>query len=185
MLIIFCRHEAQPCHCGEPKCVGFIGGKTQTDIGAVDDLYLNGNVALGLFFLPFRLIMSISKHLITDGVEVLGLKGSKKKKGRKLDEDYMVRIQTIEPPYADPLNRLDRQPDLKPLQEKDVPKMVQAMRQTTSRKVLYKLLMRVRVNQIPHPHKTVLIGSLLDYRRSIPSPTVNAFAWIQSDDQYP
>ena len=58
----------------------------------------------------------------------------------------MVSIQTIESPYADLLNRFDRQPDLKPLQEKDVPKVVQAMRQTTSRKVLYKLLTRVKVN---------------------------------------
>ncbi len=23
-------HDAQVCHCGEPQCVGFIGGKTQT-----------------------------------------------------------------------------------------------------------------------------------------------------------
>ena len=61
--IIFRRHEAQPCHCGEPNCVGFIGGKTQTDIGAMDDLYLDGNAFFGLSFLPFRLIMSISKHL--------------------------------------------------------------------------------------------------------------------------
>ena len=66
------------------------------DIGAVDHLYLDGNVVFGLSFLPFRLIMSISKHLITDEVEALGPKGSKKKKGRKLDEDYMVRIQTVE-----------------------------------------------------------------------------------------
>jgi hypothetical protein len=28
---------------------------------------------------------------ITDEVEMLGLKGSKKKKSKKLDEDYMVR----------------------------------------------------------------------------------------------
>ena len=63
VLIIFRRHEAQPCHCGEPNCVGFIGGKTQTDIGAMDDLYLDGNAFFGLSFLPFRLIMSISKHL--------------------------------------------------------------------------------------------------------------------------
>ena len=174
MLIIFRRHDVQPCHCGEPKCVGFIGGKTQTDIGAMDHLYLDGNVVFGLSFLPFHLIMSISKHLITDEVEALGLRGSRKKKGR----NYMVRIQTVESPYADLLNCLDRQPDLKPLQEKDVPKVVQAMRQTTSRKVLYKLLTRVKVIQIPYPHKTMLIGS-------IPSPTVNAFAWIQSDDQYP
>lgn len=35
-------HDAQPCYCGEPNCVGFIGGKTQTDIAAMDDLYLDG-----------------------------------------------------------------------------------------------------------------------------------------------
>jgi hypothetical protein len=35
-------HDAQPCYCGEPKCVGYIGGKTQTDIAAMDDLYLEG-----------------------------------------------------------------------------------------------------------------------------------------------
>jgi len=37
------------------------------------------------------------------------------------------------------------QPDLKPIVEKDIPKVVQAMRQTQSRKVLYKLLTRVKV----------------------------------------
>lgn len=35
-------HDAQPCYCGEPNCVGFIGGKTQTDLAAMDDLYLDG-----------------------------------------------------------------------------------------------------------------------------------------------
>lgn len=35
-------HEAQPCYCGEAKCVGYIGGKTQTDIVTMDDLYLDG-----------------------------------------------------------------------------------------------------------------------------------------------
>ena len=34
-------HDAQPCYCGEPNCVGFIGGKTQTDLAAMDDLYLD------------------------------------------------------------------------------------------------------------------------------------------------
>ncbi|KAI0790974.1 hypothetical protein C8Q75DRAFT_716161 [Abortiporus biennis] len=101
-------HDAQPCYCGEPNCVGFIGGKTQTDIAAMDDLYLD---ALG----------------ITEEVEKLGLKGSKKKKGRKLDEDFI--------------------PDLKPLVEKDVPKVVQAMRQTQSKKVLIKLLTRIKLTE--------------------------------------
>ncbi|KAI0651187.1 hypothetical protein C8Q79DRAFT_932041 [Trametes meyenii] len=101
-------HDAQPCYCGEPNCVGFIGGKTQTDLAAMDDLYLD---ALG----------------ITEEVEKFGLKGSKKRKGKKLDEDFI--------------------PDLKPLVLKDVPKVVQAMRQTQSRKVLVKLLMRIKLTE--------------------------------------
>ncbi|EJD05050.1 uncharacterized protein FOMMEDRAFT_105290 [Fomitiporia mediterranea MF3/22] len=99
-------HDAQPCYCGEPNCVGVLGGKTQTDVAAMDDLYLD---ALG----------------ISEEVEMYGLKGSKKKKGRKLDEDYV--------------------PVLKPLVEKDIPKVVQAIRQTQSRKVLLKLLSRIKM----------------------------------------
>ncbi|TFK88803.1 hypothetical protein K466DRAFT_585207 [Polyporus arcularius HHB13444] len=99
-------HDAQICYCGEPNCVGFIGGKTQTDLAAMDDLYLD---ALG----------------IAEEVEQFGLKGNKKKKGKKLDEDFI--------------------PDLKPLVLKDVPKVVQGMRQTQSRKVLVKLLMRIKL----------------------------------------
>ncbi|KAG6331704.1 hypothetical protein ID866_7384 [Astraeus odoratus] len=99
-------HDAQQCYCGEPNCVGYLGGKTQTDIAAMDDLYLD---ALG----------------ITDEVEKLGLKGGKKRKSKKLDEDYM--------------------PEVKALSEKDVPKVVQAMRQTQSRKVLLKLLTRIKM----------------------------------------
>jgi hypothetical protein len=73
-----CRHDAQTCYCGEANCSGFIGGKTQTDIGAMDDLFLD---ALG----------------ILDEVEALGLKGSKKKKGRKLGEDFVVGPSRISP----------------------------------------------------------------------------------------
>lgn len=35
-------HEAQICYCGEYNCVGTIGGKTQTDVGGIDDLFLDG-----------------------------------------------------------------------------------------------------------------------------------------------
>ncbi|KAH9061931.1 hypothetical protein EDB87DRAFT_1610315 [Lactarius vividus] len=101
-------HDAQPCYCGEDKCVGFIGGKTQTDLAGMDDLYLD---ALG----------------IADEVDRLGLKGSKKKKSKKLDEDWM--------------------PILKPLALKEVPKVIQAMRQTQSRKVLVKLLTRIKMSE--------------------------------------
>lgn len=30
MLLTF-RAEAQPCYCGEPNCIGYIGGKTQSE----------------------------------------------------------------------------------------------------------------------------------------------------------
>ena len=39
-------HDAQICYCGEPNCVGFIGGKTQTDIGTINDLFLDGEASM-------------------------------------------------------------------------------------------------------------------------------------------
>jgi len=67
-------HQAQECFCGEPNCIGFIGGKTQTDVAAMDDLYLD---ALG----------------ITDEADLMELKGTKKKKGKKIDDpDFMVHV---------------------------------------------------------------------------------------------
>lgn len=105
-------HDPQPCHCGEPQCIGVIGGKTQTDIAAMDDIVLD---ALGM----------------TDDVELLGLKGNKKRRGKKLDEDFT--------------------PVLKPLVEKDVVKVLQAFRQTSNRKLLTKLLTRIKIteDQVP------------------------------------
>lgn len=38
-------HDAQTCYCGEPNCVGTIGGKTQTDIGGMGDLLIEGELA--------------------------------------------------------------------------------------------------------------------------------------------
>lgn len=41
-------HEAQPCYCGEPNCVGFLGGKTQTDVAAMTDVVLEGMEISGI-----------------------------------------------------------------------------------------------------------------------------------------
>ncbi|KAG6816190.1 hypothetical protein H0H87_007859 [Tephrocybe sp. NHM501043] len=102
-------HQAQICYCGESNCVGFIGGKTQTDVATMDDLYLD---ALG----------------ITDEADLIELKGNKKKKGKKIDDpDFM--------------------PTMKPLVEKEIPKLVQAIRQMPSRKVLIKLLTRIKLTE--------------------------------------
>ncbi|GAA5862063.1 hypothetical protein JCM3774_006157 [Rhodotorula dairenensis] len=100
-------HVAQECYCGEPNCVGYIGGKTQTDLGGMDDLYID---ALG----------------IAEEVEALGLKGSKKKKGKKLDEDFT--------------------PTLHPIRLEEVPKVSSAIRQALqTRRILEKLLTRVQM----------------------------------------
>ncbi|KAJ3784971.1 hypothetical protein GGU11DRAFT_721283 [Lentinula aff. detonsa] len=104
-------HQAQVCYCGEPNCVGFIGGKTQTeaDVSTLDELYLD---ALG----------------ITDDDELQEYKGTKRKKGKKIDDpDFM--------------------PTMKPVTEKEVPKVVQAIRQTQSKKMLSKLLSRLKITQ--------------------------------------
>ncbi|WWC91926.1 uncharacterized protein L201_006878 [Kwoniella dendrophila CBS 6074] len=72
-------HDAQICYCGEPNCVGTIGGKTQTDVSlsTMNDLFLD---ALG----------------ITDEVEANGMKGNKKKKSRQLDEDFTPTLRPIQ-----------------------------------------------------------------------------------------
>ncbi|KAJ7160997.1 hypothetical protein C8R46DRAFT_357675 [Mycena filopes] len=97
-------HKAQPCFCGEPQCVGFIGGKTQTDISSVDDIYMD---ALG----------------ITDKDEVANLKGTKKKKGKKLDDNDFL-------------------PEMREITVKEIPKIMQALRQSPHRALTVKLLTR-------------------------------------------
>ncbi|KAE8213810.1 hypothetical protein CF327_g2710 [Tilletia walkeri] len=62
-------NDAQDCFCGEPNCVGSIGGKTQTDIATFDDIFIE---ALG----------------IEEEVDALDAKGRKGKKAKHLDEDY-------------------------------------------------------------------------------------------------
>lgn len=111
-------YEAQECFCGEAKCVGFLGGKTQTDVGAMDELYID---ALG----------------ITADVEELGLKGSKTKKGKKMDVDYNPIMRCI------------------PL--KDVPKVASAIRQSISnQRILSKLLRRVLITEDPAVQKQLM-----------------------------
>lgn len=90
-------HDAQVCYCGEPNCVGFIGGKTQTDIGGMNDLFIDGKLPclvqaspaprLGGSFILTPLATALG---ITDEVELGEMRGTKKKKGRQMDEDFVV-----------------------------------------------------------------------------------------------
>ncbi|KAG6836961.1 hypothetical protein H0H93_000353 [Arthromyces matolae] len=114
-------HQAQTCYCGEPNCVGYIGGKTQTDAATMDDLVFD---ALG----------------ITDEAELMDVKGNKKKRGKKIDDPDFMASSYI-------LTLIILRPAMKPIVEKDIPKVIQAIRQTQSRKVLSKLLTRIKLTE--------------------------------------
>ncbi|KAJ7146126.1 hypothetical protein C8R44DRAFT_756649 [Mycena epipterygia] len=99
-------HQAQKCYCGEEKCVGFIGGKTQTDLATVDDIYLD---ALGI-----------------NEEQINALKGTKKTKGKKLNDPNFL-------------------PEMQPIGSTEVPTIMQAVRQTSNREMIVKLLTRFHI----------------------------------------
>lgn len=76
---------------------------------------------------PRRLLTSAAALGISDEVEALGLKGSKRRKSRKLGEDYA--------------------PTMRPLLVEDMPKIIQALRQTSSKKILERLLGRIKLTE--------------------------------------
>ena len=127
-------HDAQTCYCGEPNCVGTIGGKTQTDIGGMGDLLIQGECSRCSTNRQHADIVALG---IADDVESMEMKGSKKRKARQLDEiDYI--------------------PILKPIPDPETAqKVAAAMRQTMENKrVLSYLLQRIKVSYSPssRPH---------------------------------
>ncbi|POV99805.1 hypothetical protein PSHT_13372 [Puccinia striiformis] len=109
-------HSAQECFCGEMNCVGILGGKTQTDIGQY-----------GSFIHQWSVLFDPLPPLgLEEDVENLDLKGSKTKKSKSMDIDYM--------------------PIMKPILLKEVPTVASAIRQSTSnKKILSKLLRRIMI----------------------------------------
>lgn len=100
-------NDAQECFCGEPNCVGTLGGKTQTDLSGMDDLFLD---ALG----------------ISDEVEQTEAKGSRRKRGKRLDLDFI--------------------PQMRPIKEHEATRVMTAARQAgPKREILEKLLRRMEM----------------------------------------
>ncbi|KAM6493327.1 hypothetical protein JOM56_011461 [Amanita muscaria] len=77
-----CLYFGQPCYCGEPNCIRFVGGKAQTDIAAIDDLCFDCIKIAG-----YR-SSSSSAALGTDEADIFELKGTKKKKGKKINDRF-------------------------------------------------------------------------------------------------
>jgi hypothetical protein len=114
----------------------------------MDDLYLDGARPLICWFKELAEIgifcFGSTALGIADEVEALGLKGNRKKKGLKLDEDFVVRHAC----WPDWLFLWCLQPILKPIVLADVPKVSSAIRQASSNKrILTKLLERVLMTE--------------------------------------
>ncbi|KAJ9098539.1 hypothetical protein QFC19_006307 [Naganishia cerealis] len=136
-------YDAQICHCGELNCLGTIGGKTQTDIGAMDDLYID---ALG----------------ITEDVNLLHLRGSKRQDASKLGKDYNVSAKEINLSIGFALQVADPahiQPILRPMEESEATKVVTAVRQAvnqSNKTIIVKLLERIKITEAPEVHREIL-----------------------------
>lgn len=111
-------NDAQECFCGEPNCVGTLGGKTQTDLSGMDDLFLD---ALG----------------ISDEVEQTEAKGSRRKRGKRLDLDFI--------------------PQMRAIQEHEATRVMTAARQAgPKREILEKLLRRMEMTTDVNVQKSLV-----------------------------
>ncbi|WFD31557.1 [histone H3]-lysine(4) N-trimethyltransferase [Malassezia sp. CBS 17886] len=72
-------NDPQECFCGEANCVGTLGGRTQTDVVTMDDLYID---ALG----------------IADEVARLRATLPRGKRSKILDEDFQPTLRAVEEP---------------------------------------------------------------------------------------
>ncbi|KAG9007403.1 histone methyltransferase set2 [Tulasnella sp. JGI-2019a] len=116
-------NDAQVCHCGEANCVGFIGGKTQTEVATMDDVFLD---ALGLD---------------DDEIRALSINIPKKvKKGKK---------GAAAPPTTTNLEEEELKFSVKPLKVEQVAPLLIAIRKAmgTTRPMLVKLLGRLQLTE--------------------------------------
>ena len=72
-------NDAQPCYCGEPNCVGTLGGRTQTDVVTMDERFIT---ALG----------------IADEVAALRATLPRNRRTKILDEDFHPKLHAIDEP---------------------------------------------------------------------------------------
>ncbi|BFZ54060.1 histone methyltransferase set2 [Savitreella phatthalungensis] len=108
--------DATPCYCGEPTCLGYIGGKTQTE--AANKLPRAVVEALGIDDGD-----GTADDWIGDGS--VARKAQRKKRRAEDDEDYVADVAP------------------RGITEKDVPKIMHTLLQTTERWILRAVLQRM------------------------------------------
>ena len=133
--------EPQPCYCGEPNCVGFIGGKTQTERATK---------------LPIAIVEALGIDA-GDGWDTTVAKKPRKKRADEDDEEYVNSIQarTLEDEDARKVMAA-----LMQCKEKWIAvKLLERIQQCTDERIIH-IVMRMHAYQIM---KTVLNTFIEDY----------------------
>lgn len=128
--------DATPCYCGEPTCLGYIGGKTQTEAANK---------------LPQNIIEALGIDDEVDGVSGATTKKHRKKRRDEDDEEYVADLQP------------------RSIEDKDVPKIMHTLMQSSERWILVMLLRRILEQADDRIHSKLIslhgyqaLGSKLD-----------------------
>ena len=160
------RYGAKPqaCHCGEPNCSGFLGGKTQTGGGAVT-LSASTQIALGI--------------LNNDDWDTATQKKPRKKKTAEKDEEYVDTLDVKPPGLVDIVNIMG---ELYKNQEKwIVVKLLNRLQQTEDDRVRFKAAKLHGYNVFnkllkAYADETNILLQILDILNKIPRLTRNKIA---------
>ncbi|KAI5953750.1 SET2 [Candida theae] len=164
--------QSQPCYCGEPNCIKFMGGKKQTDAALL---------------LPEGIAEALG---VTSRMEKAWLKENKHLRGEQQDDDSTINemfVQSLE---------------VEPMQESDVSKVMAALLKSQQESITTKLILRMHmtddtaVNSLMvklHGYKTMsgvlqglgneeLIKMILEILSKWPAITKNKISSSQIED---
>ncbi|KAI5966906.1 SET2 [Candida pseudojiufengensis] len=164
--------QSQPCYCGEPNCLKFMGGKTQTDAALL---------------LPEGFAEALG---VTSRIEKAWLKENKHLRSKYQKDDSTINemfIQSLE---------------IQPMQEYDVSKVMAALMKAQQQSIIQKLIGRMELTEDSyinslmvkfHGHKTLagilqetndeeLITSILNILSKWPAKTKNKISSSQIED---
>ncbi|CAK9685568.1 unnamed protein product [Candida parapsilosis] len=164
--------QSQPCYCGEPNCIKFMGGKKQTDAALL---------------LPEGIAEALG---VTSKMEKAWLKENKHLRGDQQDDDSTINeifVQSLE---------------IEPMDDVDVSKVMAALLKSQQQSIIAKLIMRMHMTDDPsvnslmvkmHGYKTLsgvlqgiedeeLIKMVLEILSRWPAMTKNRISSSQIED---
>ncbi|CAI5758997.1 unnamed protein product [Candida verbasci] len=118
--------QKQPCYCGEPNCIKFMGGKTQTDAA----LLLPEGIAdaLGVTSKEERAWLKENKHL----------RSKQQKDDATINEQFVKSLQ------------------VQPITENDVSKVMSALMKSQETPIIKQLITRMNLTEDPHVNSLIV-----------------------------